>query len=147
MENDIKIKFLEKSIEINHSLRNALDYKANFLLAISGIMFTLAISAKTDMLIVLSGLAAILCILSISLPFRKINKENSILCWWGISSKTFEEYNKAVEKIDTEENLISEYKKEVYFLYHQSIKLKNFFLKSASLVLLFTFILYIVDIL
>jgi hypothetical protein len=147
MENDIKIKFLEKSIDINHALRNSLDYKANFLLAISGIMFTLAISAKIDALIVLSGMAAILCILSISLPFRKINKKNSLLCWWGISNKTFDEYDEAVEEIKSEDDLILEYKKEIYFLYFQSIKFKNKLLKFSSLILLSTFVLYILNIL
>lgn len=144
MPQDIKLKFLEKSLEINHSLRNAFDVKANFLLAISGIIFTLSTANYLKPLQVMSALSAILCILSIVLPQRQI-KTNGLLCWWGLRGKSFDDYKQQVSEIDSEAKLVDEYQTEIYQLYKNSIKHKSLYIKLASLVLLLAFVYYILS--
>lgn len=144
MSEEIRIKFLEKSLDINHGLRNAFDYKANFLLAISGIIFTLSTANHLKPLQIMSALSAMLCILSIILPQRRI-KTDGLLCWWGLKGKSFDDYKNQVNEIDSETKLADEYQKEIYQLYKNSIKYKSLYLKLASLVLLLAFIYYLLN--
>ncbi len=144
MSDEIRIKFLEKSLDINHGLRNAFDYKANFLLAISGIIFTLASASGLKTLQILAALSAILCIMAIVLPARKIGTNSGLLCWWGLKNKSFATYQKEVNEISSEEKMILEYQKEIYFLYHSSIRHKSNLLKLASAVLVIAFFYYLI---
>jgi len=144
MSDEINIKFLEKSLDINHGLRNAFDYKANFLLAVSGIIFTIATASDLKILQIFSALSAILCIMSIVLPLRRIGKNSGLLCWWGLKNKSFETYQKEVEEINSVDKVILEYQKEIYYLYQNSIRYKILFLKLSSFLLLAAFVYYLI---
>lgn len=144
---NVKIEFLKKSLEINHALRNSMDYKANFLLAISSAIFAFSLSNGFSVMNTLSALSAILCILAIGLPFRLVKKGSTgIMCWWGLRGKKITDYVKVLDELKTEDDLVEAYTKEIYTLYYRSIRYKAFLLKIASTVLLIGFIVYFIQI-
>lgn len=145
MENP-KVKFLEESLHLNHNLRTALDYKANFLLATSGVILALSVPSYNLILIIFSSLSAIFCILAIDSPFRKV-KDNSHLCWWGIKNKNFVEYKKICDQINSEDDLIKEYQIEIYNLFQNSIKNKLIFIRLSAIFLLIAFLLSLIKLL
>lgn len=143
MSDEIKLRFLEKSLDINYGLRNAFDYKANFLLAVSGIIFTLSTSSHLKLLQILSAVSALLCILAIVQPHRKVKPSGGLLCWWGLRDKSLENYKKEIINLDTNDKVIEQYEAEIYDLYQNSIKYKNLFIKLASFVLMLAFLYYL----
>lgn len=86
--NEIRIHFLEKSLDTIHSLRDSYDRKASFLLSVSGIIFALAMVKWPDwpyvILTVFSLVSFICCIYAVVLPYRpKTPESRNIFCWWG----------------------------------------------------------------
>ena len=135
----MKLRFLEKSLETVHSLRNAHDYKANILLGISGAMLLFSIT-EYNFLALFSLFSAIFCIMVITLPQRSLRKNpltKNIFCWWGIKNLKYPEYLEYIKKkINNEEDLILEYTKEIYALSRNSLRYKSIFIKLATLFLL-----------
>jgi len=136
MFNEAKITFLEKSISVNHSLRDGMDNKANFLLAVASVLMAFSLPGGSVFTIVFSFVAVFFCVLAIlGFRFGKIQNK-SLVCWWGLKGKSFEEYKEAIDGIKTEEDLILEYEKEIYSLFRSSIRLKMIFVKIAAVSLI-----------
>lgn len=143
-KNEIKIKFLEESIRLNHNLRNAIDYKANFLLAMSGAVLLFSFTLNDTYFSILAGFATIASIVAIGYPFTHRTKSSN-LCWWGIKkTNNFENYKKNIDKINSEAELINEYEKEIFSLYQNSIRPKLFSVRVATFSLLIIILLGII---
>ena len=86
-----------------------------------------------------SLITVLLSIYVVFLPFRrmKTKKNLGIMCWWGFSDKTFDEYHKETKKIiSSNRKITDEYLKEIWNLTNYSLKPKNHLLKIASIVLI-----------
>lgn len=140
--NSNSINFLRESLAHHRDLRNALDHKASFLLAISGVIFTLSIGRLQEIQFCVLGisalLAAILSVFTIFSPFRKgVKKKFGLMCWWGFSEKSFEQYKDELEKVFTsDEAILREYMKEIWNLGHYSLEPKTRLLQWSSLILI-----------
>ena len=140
--NSNSINFLRESLAHHRDLRNALDHKASFLLAISGVIFTLSVGRLQEMQFLVLGigalLAAILSVLTIFSPFRKgVRKKFGLMCWWGFSEKSFEQYKEELDKVFTsDEEIIREFMKEIWNLGRYSLEPKTRLLRWASLILI-----------
>ncbi len=141
MEQD-SINFLRDSLTHHRSLKNSLDQKASFLVAISGIIFGLSVGRLQELhflaLAIASFLTVVLSILVTFLPFRgKMKGKFGMMCWWGFSDKNLEEYEKELKKsLDSDEKITHEYAKEIWSLVNNSLKPKTRILKWASFILL-----------
>jgi hypothetical protein len=145
--NEIKVRFLEKSLETMHALRDAHDRKASFLLSVSGIIFALSLTKYPEVpyviLTIFSLISFVACIYAIVLPYRpKTPEGRNIFCWWGVKGKSYDEYfNKIKSDINNPEDLIREYSKEIYSLYYNSLRYKSVLNIISGISLLIGFIL------
>lgn len=136
------IKFLRDSLVHHRSLKNSLDQKASFLVAIAGVIFGLSIGRLDEIhflvLAVASFLAVLLSIIITFLPFRgKLKGKFGLMCWWGFSNKSFEEYEAELKKsLVSDEKIAQEYAKEIWGLANYSLKPKTRILKWASIILI-----------
>lgn len=136
------IKFLQDSLIHHRSLKNSLDQKASFLVGVSGIIFGLSVGrlqeAQFLLLAISSFLTVFLSVLVTFLPFRgKLKEKFGLMCWWGFSDKSFDQYKDLLNKtLDSDEKIAQEYMKEIWSLVNYSIKPKTKFLKWASLILI-----------
>ena len=140
--NENAINFLRDSLVHHRDLKNALDHKASFLVGISGVIFTLSVGhlEKMQFLILAIGsfLTVLLAILVIFLPFRrKIKEKFGLMCWWGFSDKSFNQYKDELNKIfNSNEEISLEYMKEIWNLTNYSLNPKTKLLKCASSILI-----------
>ena len=136
------LNFLRDSLTHHYNVRNALDSKASFLLAISGVIFGLSVVRLEKIQFVVIAVAAFLTIslavFGIFLPFRgKVKEKWGLMCWWGFLHKSFESYKAELDKILlSEEEIKNEYQREIWLLAQSSLKPKTALLKAASTVLL-----------
>lgn len=134
--------FLRDSLTHHYNVRNALDSKASFLLAISGVIFGLSVIRleKIQFLVIAiaSFLTIVLAVFGIFLPYRgKMKEKWGLMCWWGFLHKSFEEYKAETDKVlVSEEEIKNEYQREIWLLAQSSLKPKTALLKTASSVLL-----------
>jgi len=135
------LNFLQDSLKHHRDLTVALDRKASFLIALSGVIFGLSVSRLDQLQFIViaacSLISVLLLVMIIRLPFRgKIEQKFSLLCWWGFKNKKFEEYSDEIDQLaDSKSGIIKEYKKEIWNLAEHSLKPKNTLLKWASLIL------------
>lgn len=135
------ISFLRDSLGHQHNMRNSLDSKASFLLAVAGVVFGLSIAKLEEIQFVVIALTSfvtiILTVLAVFLPYRgKIKEKGSLLCWWTMLGKKFEDYRKEAQQVlNSEEKITDEYLKEIWNLANYSLKPKSLLLKWASLIL------------
>ena len=145
--NQNSINFLRDSLTHHRDLKNGLDRKASFLLGISGVIFALSVGLLQEIqfliLAISSFLAAFLSILVIRSPFRRgVKKKFGLMCWWGFSDKSFEEYKEGINKVFTSEEKIShEYMREIWNLTNFSLKPKTKLLNSATIILISGFLI------
>lgn len=152
--NDKAINFLRDSLVHHRDLKNALDQKASFLLALSGVIFSLSVGRleKMQFLVLAAGsfITVILAIFVVFLPFRgKIKEKFGLMCWWGFSNKNFNQYKDELNRVfNSDEEISTEYMKEIWNLTNYSLKPKTKILKWASFILvvalLLAFILFFV---
>jgi len=141
------INFLRDSLTHHRDLKNSLDRKASFLLGISGVIFTLSVARLQEIqflvLAISSFLTAFLSILVICSPFRGgVRKKFGLMCWWGFSNKSFEQYKKGLNEVFTsEEKILQEYMKEIWNLTNYSLKPKTKLLNLASIILISGFLI------
>ncbi|MFA5070455.1 MAG: Pycsar system effector family protein [Patescibacteria group bacterium] len=135
------INFLRDSLAHHHNLRNSLDGKASFLLAIAGVVFGLSVIRLEKVQFVVIAITAFLTILltvfAVFLPYRgKMKEKIGLMCWWGFAGKSYESYQEEVNRvIKTDEAIADEYKKEIWNLANYSLRPKSVLLKWASFVL------------
>ncbi len=135
-------EFLRDSLIHHRSLKNSLDQKASFLVGVSGIIFGLSVGHLDEIhflvLAVTSFVAVFLSILVTFLPFRGKSKGKfGLMCWWGFSDKSFDEYEKGLNEVfSSDEKIAQEYMKEIWILANYSLKPKTKLLKWASLILI-----------
>lgn len=135
------INFLRDSLIHHHDVRNSLDRKASFVLAIAGVVFAFSIvqleKVQYFIIAVTSFITIILSVLILCLPYRgKIKGKFGLMCWWGFSGKSFEQYSDELNKVFvSDERIIEEYKKEIWNLANHSLKPKSELLKWASYIL------------
>lgn len=135
------INFLRDSLTYHHDVRNSLDRKASFLLALAGVIFVFSIvqldKIQYFIIAVSSFITIILSVLVLCLPYRgKIKEKFGLMCWWGFSGKSFEQYSNELNKVFvSDEKIIEEYKKEIWNLANYSLKPKSELLKWASYIL------------
>jgi hypothetical protein len=134
------INFLRDSLIHHRDIKNALDQKASFLVAVSGVIFGLSVGrlqeAQFLVLAISSFFTVLLSVLIIRLPFRGITKEEfGLMCWW-FSDKSLDQYKDELNEIFTSDEKISqEYIKEIWNLANYSLKPKGKLLKWASSIL------------
>lgn len=140
--NENTITFLRDSLNHHYNIRNSLDQKASFLVAISAIIFSLSVGHLEEVqfliLAITSFFAVFLSIMVTFMPFRRRSKKGfGLMCWWGFSDKEFDHYDGGLEEVfSSDERIAQEYKKEIWNLVNYSIKPKTQILKVASLILL-----------
>lgn len=136
------INFLRDSLNHHYNVRNALDSKASFLLAISGVIFGLSVIRLEEIQFVVititSFLTILLAIFTVFLPYRgKMKEKWGMMCWWGFLNKSLEEYKAETDRVlSSEEGIKNEYQREIWLLAQSSLKPKTALLKAASSVLL-----------
>jgi len=134
------INFLRDSLTHHRDIKNALDQKASFLVAVSGVIFGLSVGRLHEIqflvLAISSFFTVLLSVLIIRLPFRGITKEQlGLICWW-FSDKSFDEYKDGLDKIlNSDEKIAQEYVKEIWNLANYSLKPKGKLLKWATYIL------------
>ncbi len=140
MEQD-SINLLRDSLTQHYNLRNALDQKASFLSALSGIIFGLSIGHLEKpyflILAISSFLTVFVSILAVFLPFRRIKGRFSLICWWGFLGQDFEQYKRGLNDVFvSRERTAEEYMREIWNLGNYSLKPKSKILKFASVILI-----------
>jgi len=80
------INFLRDSLIHHRDIKNALDQKASFLVAVSGVIFGLSVGRLQEIQFLVLALSSffsvLLSVLVIRLPFRGITKEKlGLMCW------------------------------------------------------------------
>jgi len=146
-----QIKFLEKSLEIVYQLRAAYDTKANFLLGVGLALFLLSLARYENtaffILAIFSLITVIMCIYSISLPYRRNSPEakESLFCWWSLKGKTYQDYLASIKKeIKDDDDLVEAYSLEIYSLYRNSLRYKLTLLRLAASSLLIGFVVELI---
>jgi hypothetical protein len=135
------INFLHDSFIHHRDLTDALDRKASFFLAISGVIFALSISRLGEIqflvIAISSLLSLIFSVLVIRLPYRgKIKEKFGLMCWWGFADKSLGQYKDEIGQIlGSDEKIIEEYKKEIWSIANYSLKPKTILLKWTSYIL------------
>lgn len=134
------INFLRDSLIHHRDIKNALDQKASFLVAVSGVIFGLSAGRLQEIqflvLAISSFFTILLSVLIIRLPFRGIKREElGLMCWW-FSDKSFDQYKDELNEVfASDEKISQEYMKEIWNLANYSLKPKSKLLKWASSVL------------
>lgn len=134
-----KLAFLQASLEAQRRNREHLDQKASILVGVSSIIFILSASRLQivgfAIIALFSLIACLLCVWTISFPFRKIDKNKfGLICYLGFYNLSFKEYyNKLTDALRSEDEIIKEFAREVYALAQYSVKLKARWIRFASL--------------
>lgn len=135
------INALRDSLTLQNSLRAALDQKASFLVAIAAAVFAFSVirmdTLNFQVLAACSFVTLVFAVFVVFLPFRgKRTERFSLLCWWGIKDKDFNQYRTEIKQVlASDETIIEEYTREIWTLTEYSIRPKSRILKWASFVL------------
>lgn len=123
---DTEAEFLNKIIDINMSLNDLVDERANFLAGIAGIISVVALTQIFSvtglvrigfLVIVITSLASIILSIGVIRPKQLTLKRINLMYYGGILAHKREEYYKLLEEtLKSRKRMIKEYVKEYYDL-------------------------------
>jgi len=107
-----KIIFLREFLNHQQDIKNILNHKASFVIAISGIIFTLSLGKMDQLpfliLAISSFFSTLLSIFIIRFPFHsKTETKFNMIGYWGFSKKSYDEYKKGIIEISKSDDKIA----------------------------------------